>query len=529
MENLNQQNLNDSLTEWWNHYDFPEKQWVKLLENGDLVLNSGKERIIAQLQLHSAAAQLKSLVEKFEEVQSKFNQLKAEWEQNFEPSKLHSKLIKLKEISQKTAFIGPIEPITAALDKQLEAIHKISSENSHLKKQILQDLEKLLTANTLNWKEQQAQFNTLLQNWKEVGYIDKNQNDQLWQELEAFKLKFAENKRIQQEAHSHEMLQNLDLKMELVEKAEQLSLSEVWKETSEQFKQLMEDWKKIGHTLQDKNEQLWQRFIEAKNTFFERKKAHTDQIKTEQEKNYQQKLALTETAEQLQHSNDWQKTANQYNELMLQWKAIGPIPIEFVDSLWNRFIAAKNHFYDAKKVYAEAFKSKLQENFDQKTTLIEQAIAQQESSQWRETTLLLNELLEQWKKLGNAGKEHNDVLWEKFLAARKYFFNRKDNFFKEKNEQYQSQREEKLEKLSALLETMKKENIDEAQKIKEIEATLVQAQSSSILDQFTYDQKRMIHNLEQRIQNRSHKIADIEHQIVKLKEQNQSNATHNKP
>ncbi|MGC4058294.1 MAG: DUF349 domain-containing protein [Chitinophagaceae bacterium] len=116
--------------------------------------------------------------------------------------------------------------------------------------------------------------------------MDKKRNDALWDKLEKIKEHFFEEKRQHQEDISKEMLQNLDLKMELVDKAEALADSENWKETTEIFKQLMEDWKKTGRTIPDKNEALWQRFIAAKNNFYDRKKIHTDQIKVEQEANY---------------------------------------------------------------------------------------------------------------------------------------------------------------------------------------------------------------------------------------------------
>ena len=138
----------------------------------------------------------------------------------------------------------------------------------------------------------------------------------MWNRIEAAKNKFYDRKRQNHEDVNKELLQNLDLKMEMVEKAEKLAASDSWKETTEAFHNLMEEWKKTGRTIHDKNEELWHRFITAKNTFFEKKKAHFDVIQTEQEANLQAKSALVEKAEALKDSTEWNVTAQAFTCLL---------------------------------------------------------------------------------------------------------------------------------------------------------------------------------------------------------------------
>ena len=38
----------------------------------------------------------------------------------------------------------------------------------------------------------------------------------------------------------------------------------------------------------------------------------------------------------------------------------------------------------------------------------------------------MNELMEEWKKIGPVPKEHLSDLWEQFISARRFFFDRKD-------------------------------------------------------------------------------------------------------
>src|SRR5690606_23132331 len=112
-----------------------------------------------------------------------------------------------------------------------------------------------------------------------------------------------ENKRKNQEAYESQMMHNLDLKLELCEKAEALSLSKEWKDTTQKYKELNEEWKTIGRVASaEKNEELWNRFISAQNIFFDRKKENFERINAEQDQNLTLKKAIVEKAVTLQNN-----------------------------------------------------------------------------------------------------------------------------------------------------------------------------------------------------------------------------------
>src|SRR6185437_1995690 len=191
-----------------------------------------------------------------------------------------------------------------------------------------------------------------------------------------------------------------DLKMELVEKAEGLAQSEDWKDTSEVFRQLMEQWKNTGRTIPEKNEELWNRFITAKNTFYDRKKEHFESIQQEQEANYLVKLSLVEKAEAMKDSTNWSGTAQAFSDIMEEWKNIGRVPAEKADELWNRLIASKEHFFNAKRQHFETFKLSLEDNLAQKMALLKRAEELKNSTRWHEATDEMNEMMVEWKKIG---------------------------------------------------------------------------------------------------------------------------------
>ncbi|MGC4058293.1 MAG: DUF349 domain-containing protein [Chitinophagaceae bacterium] len=130
------------------------------------------------------------------------------------------------------------------------------------------------------------------------------------------------------------------------------------------------------------------------------------------------RLALVEKAEAMRDSTDWGVTAKAYNDLMDEWKKAGQAPAEHNNDLWNRFSAAKTAFFNAKKAHSNEYKNMLDENFKKKQSLIDRAESLKNSTRWKEATEELNQLFEEWKSIGHAGKEHKEHLWEQFISAR---------------------------------------------------------------------------------------------------------------
>lgn len=386
-----------TLHSWWEELSFPGKEHYELNETGALICKqNGKERTIANLTLSNSAATYKQLSDKYAELQTRFKELNDEWETADDKSKLAGKVERLRENILHANALGDLTTLASHVSEWDKVIQEISEANYREKSKLVAKAEEL--SNIENFKEGTQAYRDLTEEWKKIGYTDKQRSDELWAKIEEAKNKFHERKRKHQEEQEKDMLQNLDLKLELVEKAEALAASEEWKSTTESFKNLMEEWKKVGHTMHDKNEELWNRFNAAKNNFFDRKRAHGDRIVQEQEANYALKLALVEKAEELKDSKEWNKTVQAYAELMEEWKKIGRVPQEKSDEIWNRLNAAKDHFFNTKRSHFENRSVEQENNLIQKQALVQRANAIKNSTNWRDVTEEMNELMDEWKR-----------------------------------------------------------------------------------------------------------------------------------
>ena len=343
--------------------------------------------------------------------------------------------------------------------------------------------------------------------------MDKERADALWNRLEAAKNSFFDRKRERQEAEQAELASNLDLKTELVEKAEQLAASDSWKESTEAFKTLMDQWKATGRTFNEKNEALWQRFIAAKNVFYDRKKQHFQEIQTEQEANYEKKLALIAEAEALAESTDWGKTSNAYTAIMDKWKRSGRVPVEKADELWDRLSKAKDTFFNAKRQHFATIRVGLDDNYAQKMALVKRAETLQHATDWRNVTDEFAELMEAWRKIGPVAREHGDDLWESFIKARRTFFNRKDEDRDRRRGQIERAQAGRLSQTQEFLARLREELKEDEENLTDYHLSLGNLSGGKKDDLIRANLEKLIAQTGPRVEKKREKIAEVEAQL----------------
>lgn len=530
---MNQDNQQAAtLQQWWDQADFQHKALYTLTEQGDIVLNAigdHKERTIGSVTEDNPDAMLKALLEKYPEVETKVAELQKEWEaEQGDKMTLYGKVERTKDYILHAKALGNFPELLAQLEKMELVLKTIADENYQQKLNLVQEAENLMAVEDDNWKEATQTFQNYTDRWKEIGHTDKDRNDELWMRLEKARDKFFENKREHNEEVEHLMLQNLDLKMEVVEKAEQLAASDDWKGATEAYKELMEQWKSIGRTMHDKNEELWNKFITAKNAFFDRKKEHFNEIQEEQEKNYELKLKLVEKSEEIQSSTDWKGTTKAYSDIMDEWKKIGRVPREKTDELWNRLNAAKDVFFNAKRDHFSAFKVSLEDNYAQKQALLKRAEEIQNANSWRETTDEMNELMTEWKSIGPVPRQHSNAIWERFLAARKNFFARKDADRDRRKKNAVKRVHQRVQQTHDFHRKLIHELEEEQEKLADFKDGLENITPGKKADELREHLTKLIAQTEKKIQHKEEKLKEIEDQIeeveAKAEEQDQKKA-----
>ena len=155
-----------------------------------------------------------------------------------------------------------------------EELDKSNAEKRAKKENIIERAKEVINVESI--KDANAQMDALRKEWKEVGYSGKG-DEYLWKDFTKVMDEFQEKKK---ERHS-EMLKLFEeravKKEELIKKAKiMLANSEFTDEEVEQVKNLRNEYKTIGFAGKDKDDDLYQRFNEVIQKYFEEKKFYRD-------------------------------------------------------------------------------------------------------------------------------------------------------------------------------------------------------------------------------------------------------------
>lgn len=127
---------------------------------------------------------------------------------------------------------------------------------------------------------------------------------------------------------------------------------------------------------------------------------------------------LIEAVRNIQVEADLNEAIREALALQRKWKRIQFWESVYEEKLMEEFESYINAIYSVRK---EGYgKNQLI-----KQELIQQARMLSSSKHWNKATKEMEALMDQWKTVGTAGKESDDILWEEFREARQIFFDHK--------------------------------------------------------------------------------------------------------
>ena len=240
----------------------------------------------------------------------------------------------------------------------------------------------------------------------------------------------------------------ISLRKELIEKAKGIQDTGNWQTVTKEISNLQKKWKRIPYYESALEDELAEEFDAIIDSLYKNRKAGF-------EVNKAKKQELILEVKKLDHPKDFNAATKKLNELIGEWKKTGNVGNkEEDDALWEEFNAARQAFFDNKHKHWEKVQEKMAQAKTAKEALVEEAKALMNSNDWTKTNNKMNELMDSWKTIGFAGKECDDTLWKEFNEARKVFFDRRQNHYKELREKQANNLEAKkaiVEKAKALV------------------------------------------------------------------------------
>ncbi len=234
---------------------------------------------------------------------------------------------------------------TAVINKKYQAYFEGQKEKQHEnleeKTRLCEQVEEIAAkevATSNEWNTLSAQIEEIQKKWRTIGFATKKDNQKIYDRFRAACDKFFTRKREYYAQFKDTMSENVEKKLALIEQAEALKDSTEWKKTTEALIALQKQWKEIGAVPRKRSEQLWKRFREACDTFFE---ARDKNAKPENDYygNLKAKRALVEEirAFELPEGGDALAAAQ---EFLSRWQSIGFVPFKEKENIQNAFSEA---------------------------------------------------------------------------------------------------------------------------------------------------------------------------------------------
>jgi uncharacterized protein DUF349 len=193
------------------------------------------------------------------------------------------------------------------------------------------------------------ELHEIQERWKQAAEAPRAQAQALWHRYRQAADPIQARLREFFAQRAEERKTNLDRKIALIDRAEQLSESTDWIRTADELKKLQAEWQQIGPVPRQDTRATWKRFREACDKFFTRRNADLAQRKETWSENLARKEALCVRAEALASSKEWERAAAEIRHLQAEWKTVGPVRRNKSEVIWQRFRAACDAFFDRYK------------------------------------------------------------------------------------------------------------------------------------------------------------------------------------
>ena len=287
-----------------------------------------KLALINQLEILKNSANVKDM-------ESALRTIQNEWEeigpvQNDEWEKL------------KTKYWDAVRAVYEKINQFYNERRNIQLDNLEKKKDVLTQVNQLnekLTENLTakHWETTTENLLKIQANWKTIGQAPKKENEEIWKTFRAacdvfFDAKKGFYKDI--EAHQTEIA---DKKRKLIEEAKKIQHSTDWRSTSEKLIRLQKEWKNSGNAGQRFENKLWTEFRATCDVFFNARENNLKEQEAELITNLESKKQILEQLTSFVASGEKLTDLNALKEFADSWKAIGSVPAEGRDELYQSY------------------------------------------------------------------------------------------------------------------------------------------------------------------------------------------------
>lgn len=301
-------------------------------------------------------------------------------------------------------------------------------KNLEAKLQICEEAEKLVQAPDV--VDAFRKLQEMHEQWRIIGPVAPSVREEIWNRFKAASTEINKRHQVHFEQLKAQEHANEVGKTSICEKVEAIDLSQIttvkgWDDATKVILAFQDEWRKLGFASKRVNTQLFERFRQSCDNFFNQKAEFFKSVRGEQSDNLQRKIELCERAEALSTSTDWRKTTDQLISLQNEWKTIGPAPRKYSQQVWERFKSACDAFFKAKEEAVGGERASERANFERKQEVI-LALTNLKDDVENATVKGVRDLMNQWAEIGHVPFKEKDKLQAKYKELIDFFFDKLD-------------------------------------------------------------------------------------------------------
>lgn len=364
---------------------------------------------------------------------------------------------------------------TTPIKKEFDsAYYKYKDKRSNYYKNLLKDQKSNLIKreelieelkSLFNAKESTStiykRFRDIQERWFEAGSIPRDKNNTVWNNYHHHVENFYDILHLDREFRDRNFKQNLEQKLRLIGRAEELTREEDNSKAFRELQMLHKMWKEeIGPVDKEFSDEIWDKFSAATKIIHDKRHEYLEEIEKKAEQNVAIKKelideinTLTEKAKNKGHQA-WQNTIKKVQELRDQFFESGKVPRSKNKEVWDLFKEATRNFNKEKNAFYKGQKKEQFDNLAKKRELIKIAKDNKDSDDFEAVTPLMKKIQSDWKDIGHVPRKDSDKIWKEFKSVCNYYFDRvhsqKDEANKEEFANLDSKKEflENLEDLN---------------------------------------------------------------------------------
>lgn len=391
-----------------------------------------EKELVAELERLLKTKKIQELKHDVEEIRSEFN------------SKFNEELEHKKE--EFLAEGGNIIDFhyTTPLKKEFNSLYfdykeKRNNHYKNLKKdlqsnldkrwELIEELKGLLSAEE-NINTTYKHFKEIQEKWHVAGAIPRDKYNTVWNTYHHHVENFYDFLHLNREFRDLDFKHNLDSKLKLITRAEELSQETDINKAFRELQMLHKMWKEdIGPVAKEYRDEVWDKFSEATKIIHDRRQEQLASMEKDFEANYEKKKQLVEeikqaTEEAKPSHQGWQNAITKVQELRDTFFNTGRVPRANNKEIWKTFKDATSNFNHQKNSFYKNQKKEQFTNLEKKRELIKIAEENQNSEDFDATTSLMKKIQEDWKQIGHVPRRDSDKIWKQFKKACNHYFDR---------------------------------------------------------------------------------------------------------